>query len=125
MNNLRSNKLILDSLAAQTQKRCRLRHPTFQRIFGRAELGEAGPPLGHRLTRSPDPTGALIQLQSGVESILVESVTLRGEPRSFTELRDSERQKEALLLSTSNSQLLASGSFLVPRGLGTVADNRQ
>jgi hypothetical protein len=36
-------------------KRARLRHPTFQRIFGRAEEARgAGPPLESRFTRSPD-----------------------------------------------------------------------
>src|SRR6266446_870427 len=44
----------LDSLPGTTQKGGRLRHPTFQHMFGRAEFARgAGPPLRHRLARSP------------------------------------------------------------------------
>ena len=52
----RNLKNILDSLAATTQKGGRLRHPTFQRIFGRAEVSPwgwtfAGTPL-YAISRS-------------------------------------------------------------------------
>ena len=45
-------------LSGVLAKSPRLRDPTFQRIFGRAEEARGAElSLGHRLARSPDPTG--------------------------------------------------------------------
>jgi len=47
----RGRKIRLDKLSRRVIKRSRLRHPTFQRIFGRAEEARgAGPSLGPPLS---------------------------------------------------------------------------
>ena len=88
---IRSLTNILDSLAATIQKGGRLRHPTFQRIFGRAEVS----PWGWTFAGTP----------------------LYAIARSNMEHRVS-RTESALGRASF-------GQFLVPRGLGTMADNRQ
>jgi hypothetical protein len=55
------SKIMLDKLLRKPYRLSRLRHSTFQRIFGRTEkIRGAAPSLRHRLTRSPDPTGARV-----------------------------------------------------------------